>query len=133
MFALSELELATVLDDMDSPRGAWSGDDRREQERFRYRYRLTVIMLVHGDVTQVPHAVMGRNLSRLGFEFLTDAPVVADTGCTVLLKAVDGKLTQARGVVVRSDPVRPNIYGVGVRFEAPVEVDQFADALNHRA
>ncbi len=95
MFKLSETELDTLLDEMDRHAGVWSGDDRREQERFRYRYRLTVIMLVHGSTTEVPHAVMGRNVSRNGFEFLTDEPA-RRPGCRLLASS---SVTRAHGAL----------------------------------
>ena len=71
------------------------------------------------------HAVIPRNISRMGMSLLHGKFVYDGTPCVAGLKALDGQLVPVRGKVAWCRLITGRIHEIGIRFEEPIDLDDF--------
>ena len=100
-------------------------DDRRADPRFSYQHVPRVVVRLHdGHYGLESYFVMvPRNISRTGIGLLHGQFVHVQTGCTIHLKTLKGKLVGVKGRIVRCRHVVGRVHELGVQFEEPLDLD----------
>jgi hypothetical protein len=100
--------------------------DRREAPRMPYRQAPRVAIIVESEqVGKRTFALIPRNISRTGMSLLHGKFMYAGTACVAGLKALDGQLVPVRASVVWCRLVTGRIHEIGLRFEEPIEIEDF--------
>lgn len=110
----------------------FEGDERRDDERSRHSYRVRCAVRVQSsEGASATYVIMCRNISAGGLGFLTAQPLEVGQKCTLALQGDEGQGMIAAGRVVWCRPIEEVVgedaFEVGVQFDQPIDVNQFAD------
>ena len=124
---ISARELASILDELDEQGNSAGAKRHRDFVRWTFRQVSIPIELNQPDGSRVSVKVACRNLSRGGMSILHNSYWHSGTRCTVLLPHNSGRKVPVVGFVTRCRHVRGMIHEVGIRFEEPIDTNEYVD------
>lgn len=101
--------------------------DNRNVERIQYTRRGVTVSIDMPGGTSTAYLVRPRNLSRSGMAFLHGTYCYTDVRCRILMQTVDGEPVVVTGTIVRCQHHSGAVHDVGVRFDEPIDVHEFAE------
>lgn len=116
-----------VLDELDASSADAAASSARASQRHAYRVTSLEIELSRPRGGWDTHVAVTRNLSREGLGCLMGLVAFPGTKCRVLLRTVHNYVHRLSGRIVRCRYLwgSGNLYEVGVRFDAPVDLPVF--------
>lgn len=97
----------------------------RRRLRLEYPTKQIIVEITQLLGSRVSFRVMPQDISAHGIGFHHARFVHKDSLCEVMLPTLDGEMYLARGRVVDCIHVRGTLHRVSVRFDQPIELDQF--------
>ncbi len=126
---LSARQLAEVLEWIQKGVKPSVPQERRKAPRMTWSNVLRLCVLLENEHKgRRTYALAPRNLSRLGTSLLHGKFVYGGTNCVVGLRALDGQIVPARGKVIWCRLITGRVHELGVQFDDPIEVEEFAAA-----
>jgi hypothetical protein len=126
LLRLNDGELREVLQWVESAGGEGKGRHYRRSERLRLTIRRALLQVERADRPGILAFIVAPiDLSDSGIGFLHGSFLYPGTRCAISLRADDGTLLTAAGLVVRCRMVTGHVHDVGVRFEAQQRIESF--------
>ena len=105
---------------------AATAKERRRNNRVPFLSEAGLfVQMKHPGGSVANYLVRTRNLSPTGIAFLHGSFVYTGTTCVLALHDKSGKIMGIDGRVVRCQHVRGHVHDIGVRFSAPIDLNQF--------
>ncbi|NJL30177.1 MAG: response regulator [Phycisphaerales bacterium] len=123
---LSEREHQELLQQLRDEESQSKAKNRRNDQRIDYNITGGIIIQVHhpgGSVAN--YMIRTRNLSKHGMGFLHGNFLHSGTPCLVALRRIDHHTTTVAGEVRRCRLIHGRVHEIGIRFQAPIEIDQY--------
>ncbi len=125
---LSDRNSRSLISSLDDRSASFAGSNRRRDARLPYRSGgLLPIELIHPGGSTATYVVRPRNLSTTGLGFLHGNYVHPGTRVRVPLIDHTKSATWLRGEVARCIHVQDKVHEVGVRFEHPIELENYVE------
>ncbi len=122
---LSDTERQAVVDELDRQDAIASGG-RRTEPRWKYHVPEGILVhFQHAAAYEFQFRVIPRNISSAGLGLLHGGFVYSGTRCVARLRTIDREFVLAAGVVVHCRCVRGRIHEVGVKFDEPIDIENF--------
>ena len=119
-----QAEAEQVLDSLDDAAGRHPAAAQRQVARRTWRKRMKITFTQPGGDQRLDEVVT-RNLSGGGMSFLTSGFFHIGTRCGMQLITADNAWVEMQATVVRCRYVAGHMHEVSVRFDEPVNEDQF--------
>ena len=114
-----------ILQQMEQETRPAEGKERRVA-RVRYQDIPRLAVRLEDEQTgRQLHAMIPRNISRMGMSLLHGQFVYNGTTCVVSLKTLGGELASVRGKVVRCQLVTGRVHELSIHFDEPIELADF--------
>ncbi|MEO1130703.1 MAG: response regulator [Planctomycetota bacterium] len=124
---LSQRELDAVLKDMNRTQRPQAGPSRRRNRRWTYEGPRAVLTFMDALGNKQHFSAVIRDLSATGAAVMHGGFVYANTPCIVSLRALNGQPHSISCTTASCRLVRGNLHTIGVRFEHPIDPEQFID------
>ena len=130
-FRVSDKQIKAIRQQLE--RAALEGQkmvNMRRHRRLSYdRTPRFFVEMQHPGGTNVTYVVELRNISSTGVGFLHGAFAYDKAPCNVILRNLQNQWVRVPGSVARCRMIQGKIHEVGVKFDEPIEVSQFAADL----
>ncbi len=126
---MNEKDQQQILNKLNTGSSSFQANEQRIEDRLTYSAGAIIVKMTHPGGNVATYKVRPRNLSRGGIGFLHGSFCYNDTPCSITLRTIENDTTQVMGKVVRCVHVQGNVHEVGVRFEEPIEVYRYVQAV----
>ena len=128
---LSDKEYRAIIGEIQEPTGARKGEDRRRSVRTPFHEEgMLILEVTSSDNFSLQYLVKCFDISNEGLGFLHSLYVNPGTSCVLTLITIDKKAVRIGGTVVRSQHRKGVVHVVGVKFDEPIELDNFSLATH---
>lgn len=123
---LSDRDKARLIQAVEAQAAQQSPHIEQDRRNLRVSYAgKSVLVSLEGNGSHVRFSVVPRNISRGGMAFVHGRFVYPNTPCHAALPRTDGKPHQVEGKVVHCRHVAGIVHEVSVRFDAPINLEDF--------
>ena len=126
---LNEKDQQSILHKLNATGGSNQSNELRAEDRLTYTANAVIVQMKHPGGNIATYKVRPRNLSRGGIGFLHGSFCYNDTPCTITLRTIENDKTEVQGAVVRCVHVQGNVHEVGVKFDEPIELYRYVQAV----
>jgi hypothetical protein len=123
---ISDAERQSVLKELEDADTADPRATRRNSKRYPYSVPEGLILGIEGATARF--IVRPRDISTGGMSFLHGSFLHIGRACILVLKSISGERVLVSGRIVRARCVRGRVHEIGMQFDTPVDIDDFADA-----
>ncbi len=121
--------LHALLDAIEEAQGAaYHSRERRRGERQALRRRLDLRYQADKDSPPRRHAILSRNLSRLGAAAVLGEPLESGQVCEVDIATVAGTTDTLVGNIVYCTHLQGQLYQIGLEWSQPIDLARFITA-----
>jgi CheY-like chemotaxis protein len=124
---LSQRELDSILKEMNRTQRPQAGPSRRRNRRWTYEGPRAVLTFLDALGNKQHFSAVIRDLSATGAAVMHGGFVYPNAPCIVSLRGIDGQPHSISCTTASCRLVRGNLHTVGVRFEQPIDPEQFID------